>query len=136
MRAASLWLVALSIVAVSATPSLKIWHEFTLAPTSTQPLCVTHWSYANSAPYDIVHRLLMKDGRVKYVNEHCETFYDEAGKPLRSIGTVQDITERKQAEEELRLASVVFEQSAEAVVITDAGERRCKVGNKDRLALR
>ncbi len=53
-------------------------------------------------PYDIVHRLLMKDGRVKYVNEKCETHYDEAGKPWRSVGTVHDITEHKRAEEELQ----------------------------------
>ncbi len=43
--------------------------------------------------YDIVHRLLLSDGRVKYVNEKCKTEYDEDGNPLRSLGTVQDITE-------------------------------------------
>jgi PAS domain S-box-containing protein len=46
-------------------------------------------------PYQITHRLLLPDGRVKHVHEHCETEYDEAGKPVRSVGTVQDITERK-----------------------------------------
>jgi len=51
-------------------------------------------------PYIINHRILMPDGRVKHVNEQCETFYDSDGKPLRSIGTIQDITERKQAENE------------------------------------
>ena len=59
-------------------------------------------SVANKTPYDIVHRLLMKDGRVKYVNERCRTDYDEAGKPLHSIGTVHDITERVLAENEIR----------------------------------
>ncbi len=53
-------------------------------------------------PYDIVHRLLMQDGRVKYVNEKCETYYGEDGKPLRSVGTVHDITERKLDEEALQ----------------------------------
>ena len=66
-------------------------------------------SVSNKTPYNIVHRLLLKDGTVKYVNERCETFYDD-GKPIRSIGTVQDITERKQMEKQLivtdRLASV------------------------------
>ncbi|MFA6971002.1 MAG: PAS domain S-box protein [Gallionella sp.] len=59
-------------------------------------------SVANKVPYDIVHRLLMKDGRVKYVNEKCETHYGEDGKPLRSFGTVHDITERKLDEEALQ----------------------------------
>jgi nitrogen-specific signal transduction histidine kinase/CheY-like chemotaxis protein len=44
----------------------------------------------------------MKDGRVKYVNERCETFYDKHGKAQRSFGTVFDITERKQVELALR----------------------------------
>ncbi len=52
-------------------------------------------------PYSIDHRLLFSDGRVKYVHEQCETFYD-GDTPIRSIGTVQDITDRKLAEELLR----------------------------------
>ena len=55
-------------------------------------------SVKNRTPYNIVHRLLMKDGRVKYVNERCETHYAEDGMPLRSFGTVHDITEQKVAE--------------------------------------
>ncbi|MGN6547038.1 MAG: PAS domain-containing sensor histidine kinase, partial [Aureliella sp.] len=53
-------------------------------------------------PYDIVHRLLMDDGRVKYVRERCETEHDSAGNPVRSVGTIQDITERVQVEFALR----------------------------------
>ncbi len=55
-------------------------------------------SVKRRVPYDIVHRLSFKDGRIKYVHERCETTYDAAGAPLRSLGTVQDITERKLAE--------------------------------------
>jgi len=55
-------------------------------------------SVKNRTPYDIVHRLLMPDGRVKYVNERCETFFNEDGKSLLSIGSVQDITTRRLAE--------------------------------------
>jgi hypothetical protein len=62
-------------------------------------------AYTNSLktrqPYSIKHRLLCEDGRIKWVYELCTTEFDEEGKPLRSVGTVQDITERKQAEEEL-----------------------------------
>jgi len=55
-------------------------------------------SLENRLPYQIEHRLLMKDGRVKYVQERCETAFDTDGKPLSSMGTVQDISERKRAE--------------------------------------
>jgi len=52
--------------------------------------------------YDIEHRLQMKDDKVKYVNERCETYYDDNGNATRSVGTVIDITDRKLAEQTLR----------------------------------
>ncbi|MET0093379.1 MAG: ATP-binding protein, partial [Sedimenticola sp.] len=51
-------------------------------------------SVENRGDYDIEHRLLMADGRVKHVNERCQTFYED-GRAVRSVGTVQDITEKK-----------------------------------------
>jgi len=65
-------------------------------------------AYTNSLkskiPYSIDHRLLFSDDRIKFVHEECKTFYDENGNAIRSVGTVQDITERKLAEELLRLS--------------------------------
>jgi two-component system, cell cycle sensor histidine kinase and response regulator CckA len=51
-------------------------------------------------PFEIVHRLKMKDGRVKYVQARGEVLYDSEGRLLRSVGTVQDITKDKLVEEE------------------------------------
>ncbi|MEN8177666.1 MAG: PAS domain S-box protein [Pseudomonadota bacterium] len=59
-------------------------------------------SVQNRTPYDIIHRLLMSDGRIKHVHQRCETYYDETGNALRSIGTVQDITDYHRAQEALR----------------------------------
>ncbi|MDD2934153.1 MAG: PAS domain S-box protein [Methylotenera sp.] len=65
-------------------------------------------AYANSlttqTPYNITHRLLMADGRIKWVDERCDTKFDEAGKPLVSHGTVQDITAHIQAEADIAAA--------------------------------
>lgn len=58
-------------------------------------------SLENRMPYSIEHRLLFPDGRIKYVRECCETSYAPDGKPVRSHGTVQDMTVLK--ETELRL---------------------------------
>lgn len=55
-------------------------------------------SIENKTQYSITHRLLMSDGRVKYVIENGRTTYDEDGTPLLSQGTVQDVTESKQLE--------------------------------------
>lgn len=64
-------------------------------------------------PYEIEHRLLMKDGRVKHVLERCETRFRDDGTPLRSLGTVQDISERKQAENTLAAREREFRTLAE-----------------------
>lgn len=69
--------------------------------------------------YEISHRLLMPDGRIKWVEERCKTFYDDQGKPISSAGTIQVITERKQSEETIKLYASVFELSGEAFVIAD-----------------
>ena len=76
-------------------------------------------SLSERRPYEMSHRLLMRDGRIKWVHERGETNFDGDGKPLLSVGTVQDITERKQTEEQLRVAATALE-SQEGTVIADA----------------
>ena len=49
-------------------------------------------------PYAIDHRIRLPDGSIRFVHEQGEVRFDEHGQPLRMIGTVQDITERKVAE--------------------------------------
>ncbi len=87
-------------------------------------------SIADRTIGEVPYRLLLQDGRVRWLRQRCENSFDEAGRPLRSVGTVQDVTEQKLAEEavreseqRLRLAAKVFEQSREGICITDA-ERR------------
>ncbi len=55
----------------------------------------------NKLPYDIDHRLLLDDGTIKHVHEHCYSKYNEDGSALFSLGTVQDITEKKLAEQKI-----------------------------------
>ena len=45
--------------------------------------------------------------------------FDEAGNPIRMRGAILDVSERKQAEEQLRLAHEVFMNTQESIVITD-----------------
>lgn len=50
---------------------------------------------------NIVHRLPCADGRIKYVKQQCENRFDDAGRPLSSVGTVQDITAQHEHEQQL-----------------------------------
>jgi diguanylate cyclase (GGDEF)-like protein/PAS domain S-box-containing protein len=56
--------------------------------------------------YQVDHRVVRGDGAVvRWVHERAQVVRDAAGKPLRLVGVVQDITARKEAEEQLlRLA--------------------------------
>ncbi|MFZ6746015.1 EAL domain-containing protein [Undibacterium sp. JH2W] len=63
----------------------------------------------------IEHRIIL-DGEVRWLHSQ----YD--AQSVKRMGTVQDITERKHAEEDLRIAAIAFE-GQEGMVITD--EHRC-----------
>lgn len=80
-------------------------------------------SLKNKQPYTLTHRLLFNDGRIKYVDETCETTFDEAGRALISYGTVQDVTERELAQKKINLYASVFRHSVEAIMITDHDNR-------------
>ena len=51
--------------------------------------------------YEIIYRLLLKDGSIKFVNEIGSIECNENGEALKSTGTIQDITVLKQIEESL-----------------------------------
>jgi PAS domain S-box-containing protein len=53
--------------------------------------------------YELVHRVVCKStGEIRYVHEKCDNFRDASGQLVRSVGMVQDITERKRVEEQLK----------------------------------
>ena len=61
----------------------------------------TEWKAAfNKKPYDIEHRLLV-DGKVKWVREKAELEFNKKDECIRGTGFTQDITERKQMQDEL-----------------------------------
>jgi len=80
-------------------------------------------SVRDRIPYEIDHRLLFPDGRIKFVRERCETYYDAKGNPVRSQGTVQDITENRQADEQLALLNFALNHVHEAAFLIDGHAR-------------
>ena len=74
-------------------------------------------------PYEVEHRMVLADGRIKQIRERGETLYDDDGKPLRSIGTAQDITDIRRMESQMQLLGSAFHHSGEAILITDHENR-------------
>ncbi|HMG69322.1 MAG TPA: PAS domain-containing protein [Chitinophagaceae bacterium] len=58
-------------------------------------------SVETGIPYDIEHRIVLRSGEIKIIYERSDIFYDSNGKPETMVGTCQDITERKLAEQKL-----------------------------------
>jgi len=61
--------------------------------------CIEH-----EQPYAIEHRVVWPDGSVRWLSEHGAVERSETGEPLRMIGVVQDIDERKRAVMQLMAA--------------------------------
>lgn len=57
----------------------------------------------NSENYNYIdHRIITSSGKIKHVEERWRIVKDSADKPILAVGTCQDITDRKYAEEEIR----------------------------------
>ncbi len=54
--------------------------------------------------FDAEYRIVRPDGEIRHVHELSDREHGENGALVRSVGTIQDITEMKQAEERLRQA--------------------------------
>jgi diguanylate cyclase (GGDEF)-like protein/PAS domain S-box-containing protein len=52
--------------------------------------------------FDLEHRIVRPDGEIRFVQARSETIFDERGRPIKLVGTLLDITERRRAEEALR----------------------------------
>jgi PAS domain S-box-containing protein len=56
---------------------------------------------AGKRPYDLEYNTIKKDGSIRTIHAIADTLRDENGNAIRLIGKVEDITQRKQAEEAL-----------------------------------
>ncbi len=62
-----------------------------------------------SGRYEMEHRIVRSDGEIRTVQDQAEVVFDDAGNPIRMIGTMRDITERKQAEDAMNEVLVRLE---------------------------
>lgn len=64
-------------------------------------------SYSNSVKnkinYEVDHRVITKQGDLKYVTERCYHEIDDNGDVVKSLGTILDVTQRVEQERELEL---------------------------------
>jgi PAS domain S-box-containing protein len=80
--------------------------------------------YENT-PYRIDHRIILSDGRERIVHEQAEVIFDETGRPIQMIGTVQDITEYKRTKDELQKSKArlqsIFDGISDPLILLGKG---------------
>ncbi len=65
-------------------------------------------------PYDVEFRIVRPDGSTRIVQAQAAITFDESGSPASLLGTIQDLTERRNAEELLpRIAERISEKTGE-----------------------
>jgi PAS domain S-box-containing protein len=75
-------------------------------------------------PYDCEIRVVRPDGTLRTLQSRGQAVFDETGKPLCMIGTAQDITERKRAEEALQRANAQLHVLSRRLFQVQEDERR------------
>jgi len=61
-------------------------------------------------------------GNPKWIRSICSAELED-GRPVRLRGTVQDVTQRHELEESMRMANLIYQTSLEAIVVTDEENR-------------
>ncbi len=83
---------------------------------------ITEKSVAGILTPDLVYRIVRpKDGQERYIHAHASAVFDVSGRVVRIFGTIQDETEQRRVESEIRRLAAAVEQIAQSVVITDTG---------------
>lgn len=79
-------------------------------------------------PYDLVHRIVLRDGTVLFAHEKGTVRYDLAGRSVKMVGTVQDITPRQRMEDAIRESEQrfrsIFNSVHDGILVTDVETRR------------
>ncbi len=104
-------------------------------------------AFQTGSPFDSEHRIVRPDGSIVHLRAQAAIVCDDIGKPLRALGTVIDITDRKKQEQDLRKLNATLRALSKSnqamirateeapyvqevcnIVVTDCGYRMAWVG--------
>ncbi|HEY6898472.1 MAG TPA: diguanylate cyclase [Rhodocyclaceae bacterium] len=76
---------------------------------------------AREHSFDREYRIIRPaDGAERWVHGNGRMDFAEDGRPLRMVGTIRDITQEIRLREALRLNAIVFQNTQQAIIVTDA----------------
>jgi len=97
-----------------------LWYQMIHEEDRASVTSVTDELRAGREVPSLEHRIRHKDGSLRWVINTIVPRYSEQGELIAYDGLISDISERKRAEESLRVQSAALEAAANAIVITDS----------------
>lgn len=77
-------------------------------------------STSQGTAFNLTHRIVRRDGSIRMVKQRSEIYLDQKGKPTQILGTLQDITEQKEAENLAVRLDRIIDKSFNEIYIFDA----------------
>jgi PAS domain S-box-containing protein len=103
--------------------TLAEWQDFIHAGDRARVLAAFRLALEGEAEFDAEYRIVRPDGEERWVSSSGLIRRSSDGEPVRAIGIVRDVTERRRAEEELRrtteLLRAVGETTPDAIMVKD-----------------
>ena len=99
---------------------------FDLLPLADRPKLreAVEEAIANGTPYEVEHGIIRPDGSVCHIISRGEALHDEQAKVIKLVGTITDISDRKQLEQEINysrnLRELLFNESTDALFLLDS----------------
>jgi two-component system cell cycle sensor histidine kinase/response regulator CckA len=91
----------------SFKPSVKAFYE-AVHPDDRDLVLESERRSEQTGLHDVVHRIIHANGEVRFVHELAKRYTDDQGKLFMLRGTVQDVSERKLAENALKKSEIWF----------------------------
>lgn len=102
----------------SVVPTLES-HRQTVHPED-RPIFDAGWdAVTRNQPLDVQYRVVLADGSMRWVRSRSSASSDRSYGCTRRSGTLEDVTERKRADDSLRFQARLLEAVAQAVIATD-----------------
>jgi PAS domain S-box-containing protein len=123
--------------------TLETWREIMHPEDSGRVMAAVEANLKEKEPFHQEYRVRHRDGSWRYWAAYGSAVRDEEGRPCRWIGTITDITERRQADDKLKALVAILEGTSDFVstatpdagvlYINKAGRRMVGIAEEDDL---
>jgi PAS domain S-box-containing protein len=94
--------------------SFEEWTNFIHPDEREEVLAYLNECIKKKQPYQKIHRVVLRNGKVKILDRRGEFICNDAGEPVTMIGTTQDVTAQQQIQQELKENQTFIQKIADA----------------------